>query len=96
VGFGAEVVAVDDLSTGRLRNIDHQIKNPKFEFVQSDACTFQSKEKIELIFHLAGHASPEEYQKHPIETLQASSFGSANMAELARKNDATVLFASTS
>jgi UDP-glucuronate decarboxylase len=45
---------------------------------------------------MAGHASPEEYQVHPIETLQASSFGSAAMAELARKNDATVLLASTS
>jgi UDP-glucuronate decarboxylase len=45
---------------------------------------------------MAGHASPDEYQVHPIETLQTSAFGSANMAELARKNDATLLFASTS
>jgi UDP-glucuronate decarboxylase len=45
---------------------------------------------------MAAHASPEEYQVHPIETLRVSSFGSANVAELARKNDATVLFASTS
>lgn len=96
IGFGAEVTAVDDLSTGRPQNIDHLTKRPDFEFVQSDACTFQSKEKLDFILHLAAHASPEEYQKHPIETLQASSFGSANMAELARKNDATVLFASTS
>jgi UDP-glucuronate decarboxylase len=96
VSFGAEVTAMDDLSTGRLRNIDHLTKKPKFKFVQSDACAFQSKEKLDFILHLAGHASPEEYQMHPIETLQASSFGSANMAELARKNDATVLFASTS
>jgi UDP-glucuronate decarboxylase len=96
VSFGAEVTAVDDLSTGRLRNIDHLTKNPKFKFVQGDACAFQSKDKLDFVFHLAGHASPDEYQVHPIETLQASSFGSANMAELARKNDATVLFASTS
>lgn len=96
IGFGAEVTVVDDLSTGRLRNIDHLTKHPEFEFVQCDACTFQSKVKLDFILHLAAHASPEEYQKHPIETLQASSFGSANMAELARKNDAAVLFASTS
>lgn len=96
VDFGAEVIAVDDLSTGRLRNLDHLAINPKFKFVQGDACAFKSEDKIDFIFHLAGHASPEEYQMHPIETLQASSFGSANMAELARKNDATVLFASTS
>lgn len=94
--LSAEVTAVDDLSTGRLRNIDHLTKDSKYEFVQCDACTFQSKDKLDFILHLAAHASPEEYQMHPIETLQASSFGSANMAELARKNDATILFASTS
>jgi UDP-glucuronate decarboxylase len=96
VSFGAEVTAVDDFSIGRRGNIDHLTKNPKFRLLQGDACTFQSKEKFDSIFHMAAHASPEEYQTHPIETLQASSFGSANMAELARKNDATVLFASTS
>ena len=94
--FGAEVTSVDDLSTGRMKNIDHLTKNPKFKPVKADACAFQSREKFNFILHMAGHASPEEHQKHPIETLQASSFGSANMAELARKNDATVLFASTS
>jgi UDP-glucuronate decarboxylase len=96
VSFGAEVTAVDNFSTGRRGNIDHLTKNPKFKLLQDDACTFQSQEKFDLIFHMAGHASPEEYQAHAIETLRASSLGSANMAELARKNDATVLFASTS
>jgi len=96
IGFEAEVTAVDDFSTGRMRNIDHLTKNPNFKLVQCDACTFQSKEKFDFVLHLAGHASPEEYSTHPIETLQASSFGSANMAELARKDDAAVLFASTS
>jgi UDP-glucuronate decarboxylase len=96
VSFGAVVTSVDDFSTGRLRNIDHLTKNRKFTLVKCDACAFQSKDKFDFILHMAGHASPEEYQVHPIETLQASSFGSANMAELARNNDATVLFASTS
>jgi UDP-glucuronate decarboxylase len=96
VSFGAEVTAVDDLSTGRKGNIDHLAKNPKFKLLQGDACTFQSKEKFDFIFHMAAHASPEDYQNHPIETLRTSSFGSANMAELARKNDAIILFASTS
>jgi nucleoside-diphosphate-sugar epimerase len=94
--FGAEIIVVDDLSTGRLLNIDHLTENSNFKFVQCDACTFQTKDKLDFILHLAAHASPEEYQAHPVETLQASSSGSANMAELARKNDATVLFASTS
>ena len=96
VGFGAEVTALDDFSTGRMKNIDHLMQNPKFKLIKSDVCDFKSKEKIEVILHMAGHASPDEYQLHPIETLQTSAFGTEKMAELARKNDATLLFASTS
>jgi len=96
VGFGADVTAADDLSTGRTKNIDHLTKNALFKFVKSDVCTFKSEEKFNFIFHMAGHASPDEYQTHPIETLQTSAIGSFAMAELARKNDATLLFASTS
>jgi len=94
--LNAEVTSVDNLSTGRIKNIDHLTKNPKFKSIKCDVCTFKSKEKFDFIFHMAAHASPEEYQVHPIETLQTSAFGSANMSELARKNDATILFASTS
>ncbi|MGA3288646.1 MAG: UDP-glucuronic acid decarboxylase family protein [Candidatus Bathyarchaeia archaeon] len=96
VAFGADVTAVDDLSTGRIKNIDHLTKNPLFKFVKSDVCAFESKQKFDFIFHMAGHASPDEYQAHPIETLQTSALGSFSMSELARKNDATLLFASTS
>ena len=96
VGFGAEITVVDDLSTGRIKNIEHLTSDKKIKFVQSDVCTFKSQEKFDFILHLAGHASPDEYQKHPIETLQTSALGTFMMAELARKNDATLLFSSTS
>jgi UDP-glucuronate decarboxylase len=96
IGFGAEVIALDDLSTGRMKNIDHLTQNPKFKLIKSDVCTFHRKDKFDFILHMAGHASPDEYQMHPIETLQTSAFGTEKMAELARKNDATLLFASTS
>ncbi len=96
IGLGCYVTAVDDLSTGRLKNIEHLNEKSSFEFVKSDICTYKSKEKFNFIFHMAGHASPDEYQTHPIETLQTSASGSFAMAELARKNDATLLFASTS
>jgi UDP-glucuronate decarboxylase len=92
----AEVTAVDDLSTGRIKNIDHLTKNPSFKFTEADVCAFGGEGKFDFIFHMAGHASPDEYQTHPIETLQTSASGSFVMAELARKNDATLLFASTS
>ena len=96
ISLGAQVTSVDDFSTGRLKNIDHLARNSRFKLVKRDICAFQSRDKFDLVFHMAGHASPEEYQAHPIKTLYASSFGSANVAELARKDDAAVLFASTS
>ena len=96
LGFGAELTAVDNLSTGRIKNIDHLSKKSFFKFIKSDVCAFDSKEKFDIIFHLAAHASPDEYQAHPIETLQTSALGTFAMAELARKSDAKLLFASTS
>ncbi len=94
--FGAQVTALDDFSTGRMKNIDHLMQNAKFKLIRSDVCKFKGKEKLDLILHMAGHASPDEYQVHPIETLQTSAVGTENMAEIARKNDAILLFASTS
>ena len=96
VGFGSSVTALDDLSTGRLLNIDHLMLRANFKFIKSDVCTFKSNEKFDYILNMAGHASPDEYLTHPIETLQTSALGTFNMAELARKNDAKLLFASTS
>jgi len=98
LGFGAEVVCLDDLSTGRMENIDHLRENPsfKFRFIEGDVCSFAGSENFDYIFHLASHASPEEYQQHPVETLRANSLGSYEVLKLARKCDAAVLFASTS
>jgi UDP-glucuronate decarboxylase len=96
VSYGAQVIAVDDFSTGRESNIDHLYASSKFDLIACDACKFSSDEKFDYIFHLAAHASPDEYQAKPIETLQVSSFGTANIAELARKSDAIMVFASTS
>ncbi len=92
LGFDAEVTAVDDLSTGRTKNIDHLTKNSSFKFVKSDVCAFESKEKFNFIFHMAGHASPDEYQAHPIETLQTSALGSFAMAELGKKERCYIAF----
>jgi len=94
--FDAEIACLDNLSTGKMKSIDHLLKKPKFKFINEDVCTFKSDVKYDYVLHLASRASPEEYQQHPIETMQANSLGSYNMLELARKQDATILFASTS
>jgi UDP-glucuronate decarboxylase len=94
--FGASVLVVDDFSTGRIVNIEHLTGNRAFKLVESDVCAFDTGKRFDFIFHMAAHASPDEYMAHPIETLQTSAFGTQRIAELARKSDATLLFASTS
>jgi UDP-glucuronate decarboxylase len=96
INLGAQVTVVDNLSTGRIKNIEHLSSNKRFQLVEKDVCVFKSSEKFDVIFHMAAHASPEEYMLHPIETLQTSASGTQKIAELARKSDATLLFASTS
>ena len=96
LGFGCEVTVVDDFSTGQRKNIEHHMGNPCFSFVEQKVQCFSSEAGFDLIFHLAAHASPDEYVVHPIETLQTSAWGTQRIVEIARKCDATLLFASTS
>ena len=96
VSFDAEVVCLDNLSTGKLENIHHLLAKSKFKFINENVCAFEGDIKYDYILHLASRASPEEYQQHPIETLQANSIGSYNVLELARKHDSAILLASTS
>ncbi len=96
VNVGGNVTCVDDFSTGRIQNISHLAGKQNFNLEKRDVSKFECNGKVDFIFHFAGHASPDEYQMHPIETLQASSSGSANMAEIARKKDSVIVFASTS
>jgi UDP-glucuronate decarboxylase len=91
------VVCVDDLSTGLTDNIDHLEGQSNFKFQKADVTNAQfNGTRYQAIVHMASHASPEEYQKHPIETLTVNSVGTQNLLELARKNDSTFLYTSTS
>jgi UDP-glucuronate decarboxylase len=96
IDFGANVTVVDNFSTGRIENITHLSDNNKFKIVRADVCDSIEETKIDIIFHMAAHASPDEYMAHPIDTLLTSALGTQKIAELARKNDAILLFASTS
>jgi len=94
---GATVTCIDDMSTGMTQNINHLFAEPRFKFVKWNVSTkLPDDVQCDLLFHLASHPSPEEYQKHPVETLLGSSQGTMNMLENARRNDATLVFASTS
>ena len=96
VSAGAEVLAVDNLSTGRIQNVDHLRNQSVFTFQNLDVITFDAVTNTDLIFHFASRASPEEYQLHPIETLAANADGTKKLLEFARKADSTFVYASTS
>jgi len=96
ISLNAEVDCLDNFSTGKINHLNHLTGKAGFRIIREDVCNFKNDIKYDLILHLASRASPEEYQQHPIKTLQANSFGSYNMLELARKNDAGLLFTSTS
>jgi dTDP-glucose 4,6-dehydratase len=91
------VVGVDNLITGQLRNIEHLRRNPAFQFIEADVCfPFALDGKFDSVLHLASLASPIDYLKHPLETLESGSTGTRNLLKIALANDARFLLTSTS
>ena len=94
---GHAIVAIDNLITGHVSNIQHLFGRPGFEFLQADVCRpLQIDGAVDRVFHLASLASPVDYLAHPIETLESGSTGTRNMLELARAHSARFLLTSTS
>ena len=91
------VIAMDNLITGDIRNIEHLFKNPDFEFHHHDVSKFvHVPGDLHYILHFASPASPIDYLKIPIPTLKVGSLGTHNIMGLARAKKARVLVASTS
>jgi dTDP-glucose 4,6-dehydratase len=94
---GFHVIAMDNLITGDLRNIEHLFKLPNFEFYHHDVSKFiHVPGDLHYILHFASPASPIDYLKIPIQTLKVGSLGIHNCLGLARVKNARVLIASTS
>ena len=93
---GWNVVVVDNLLTGRLANLAHLSREPRFEFIEKDICQPFDVGKVEYVFHFASPASPEDYHAHGIETLQVGSIGTFHALDIARKYGAKYLVSSTS
>ena len=92
-----EVIAMDNLITGDLKNIQHLFKLPEFEFYHHDVTKFvHIPGKVDYILHFASPASPIDYLKIPIQTLKVGSLGTHNLLGLAREKNARILIASTS
>src|SRR6185295_8412211 len=94
---GYKVVAMDNLITGDLRNIEHLFKHPDFEFYHHDVSKFvHVPGELHYILHFASPASPIDYLKIPIQTLKVGSLGTHNLLGLARVKKSRILVASTS
>ncbi|MBL7924256.1 MAG: SDR family oxidoreductase [Bacteroidia bacterium] len=94
---GYEVVGMDNLITGDLRNIEHLFKLREFEFYHHDVSKFvHVPGRIDYILHFASPASPIDYLKIPIQTLKVGSLGTHNLLGFAKVKNARILVASTS
>lgn len=89
------VIALDNLFTGRMENIEHLLKLDNFEFVNWDIQKPIDME-VDQIYNAACPASPPAYQLSPTSTTKTCILGIINMLELATKNNATLLQFSTS
>jgi len=92
---GNEVIVVDNLYTGKKKNIESFRNNPNFEFILHDI-TFPLYAEVDEIYNLACPASPVHYQRNPTQTTKTSIHGAINMLGLAKRTGARILQASTS
>jgi len=101
---GYAVTAVDNLVTGRKKNIEKIFSSPDFQFIEHDICVPLDETRISLLtkhglfglLHFACPASPVDFDRIPFEILAVDSIGTKNTVELAAKYKARYLLASTS
>jgi len=94
---GYDVVAVDNLSTGRVENVEHLADDPGFALLEHDVTTGVPIDgPVAAVLHFASPASPPAYLARPLETLAVGSEGTRHALELARAHGARFLLASTS
>jgi UDP-glucuronate decarboxylase len=89
------VTCLDNFSTGTLANIEHLVDSSQFELLTHDV-TVPIEANVDRIYNLACPASPDQYQRDPVQTVKANVYGIINMLDLARRAGATLLQASTS
>jgi len=94
---GYDVIGMDNLITGDLKNIEHLFKLERFEFYHHDVTKFiHVPGNLDFILHFASPASPIDYLKIPIQTLKVGAMGTHNCLGLAKAKNARMLVASTS
>lgn len=97
---GANVICVDNLSSGLISNISHLLVEDGFKFIEHDISDISKpiniNQKLDLVIHMASRASPFEFNQYPIEILKANTIGIMASLEVARRHTARFLYTSTS
>ncbi len=97
IGKDYNLICLDNLITGNLKNIEHLIKLNNFKFIKHDVSKYINiKGKVDYVLHFASPASPVDYLNYPIQTLKVGSLGTHNALGLAKAKKAVFLLASTS
>ena len=97
IAEGFQVVGMDNLITGDLKNIEHLFPLEQFEFYNHDVSNYvHVSGQLDYILHFASPASPIDYLKIPIQTLKVGSLGTHNLLGMAKEKKARFLIASTS
>ena len=90
-----EVIGLDDLSTGSVKNVEQLINHPKYTFIEHDV-RIPYQVKVDAILNFACPASPVNYQKDPVRTIETNFLGMINLLHLANETGARIIQASTS
>lgn len=93
--LGHEVIALDNLYTGNIDNVNHLLHYPSFKFITHDI-TIPIDLEVDGIINMACPASPKNYQKDPVQTIKTNIHGSINLLDQAKRNNSRILQASTS
>ncbi|PEI93253.1 NAD-dependent dehydratase [Bacillus pseudomycoides] len=98
---GTFVIGLDNLSTGKIENLQEILHNSNFKFLQTDVSSsdilqLASLSAVDEIYHLASPASPKFYQATPFDTIDVNISGTKNMLELAKRTNAKIVYTSTS
>jgi len=93
--LGHQVTGIDDFTTGSMNNLIEFKSNPNYEFFSHDIRNPLNM-AVDVIFNLACPASPIHYQADPVKTIETNFLGMFNVLQLANKQGARVIQASTS
>jgi dTDP-glucose 4,6-dehydratase len=94
---GHQVIGLDNLVTGNIRNIEHLSGDPNFQFIKHDVTEYIFiSGPLDALLHFASPASPIDYLELPIQTLKVGALGTHKALGLAREKGARFLIASSS